>query len=412
MTERVEPVSEPDREQDPDLAPPADDKALARALRLRPSLPPVVRLSRKALIALGGALGVGIGGALLFALQTRDGDDTPSELYSTDRVAQADGLATLPRDYSGVPRLGPPLPGDLGRPMLSAQERGQPVPIPPPGGAVPPPAPPVDPAIERAAQEREAARTSALFNDAGRGGGADAAAAGAALPPPVVAPPVTEPTAAPALSRGEAFLAREPDRHTASAERIRAPLSPYVLQAGAVIPAALVTGLRADLPGQVVAQVTQGVFDSPTGRHLLIPQGSRLIGQYDAEVGFGQERVLLVWERLIFPDGRSILLDRQPGADAQGYAGLQDRVDNHWGRLFRAGILSTLLGIGAELGSDSDSDIARAIRDGAQRSIGDAGQEVVRRQLEVRPTLTIRPGFPLRVVVTRDLYLEPEGDDR
>jgi type IV secretion system protein VirB10 len=183
-----------------------------------------------------------------------------------------------------------------------------------------------------------------------------------------------------------------------------------VIQAGATIPAALVAGLRSDLPGQVIAQVTEPVFDSPTGRHLLIPQGSRLVGQYDAEIGYGQERVLLVWNRLILPDGRSVVLERQPGADAAGYAGLQDRVDNHWGRLFRAGLLSTLLGVGAELSRNGDSDVARAIREGAQESVGDAGQEVVRRQLEIRPTLTVRPGHPVRVIVTRDLILEPYGD--
>lgn len=201
------------------------------------------------------------------------------------------------------------------------------------------------------------------------------------------------------------------DRRTASSDRLRPPASPYVLQAGSTIPAALVTGLRSDLPGLVTAQVTEPVYDSPTGRHLLIPQGSRLVGQYDAEVGYGQERVLLVWNRLILPDGRSIVLECQPGADASGYAGLQDRVDNHWGRLCRAGLLSTLLGIGAELGNGGDSDIARAIREGAQESVGDAGQEVVRRQLDIRPTPTVRPGRPVRIVVTRDLILEPYGDD-
>jgi len=405
MTERTDPLFEPD----PELDPPPDDKAIARSLRLRPSPSPVMRLSRKVLIGLGATLGIGIGGALLLALQTRDGDDAPAELYSTDGVAQADGLANLPRDYSAVPKLGPPLPGDLGRPILSAQERGEPVPIPPPGASVPPAAPSVDPAIERARQEREAARTSALFNDAGRGNGAPDVAISS---PPGPVSTEADLAATPPLSRGEAFLARGSDRNMVSAERMRAPLSPYVLQAGAVIPAALVTGLRADLPGQVVAQVTEPVFDSPTGRHLLIPQGSRLIGQYDAEIGFGQERVLLAWNRLTFPDGRSILLERQPGADAQGYAGLQDRVDHHWGRLFRAGILSTLLSVGTELGSNSDSDIARAIRDGAQQSVGNAGQEVVRRQLEVRPTLAIRPGFPVRVIVTRDLILDPVGEPR
>jgi type IV secretion system protein VirB10 len=194
--------------------------------------------------------------------------------------------------------------------------------------------------------------------------------------------------------------------------RLRRPINPYVIQAGAVIPAALMTGLRSDLPGQVTAQVTEPVYDSPTGRHLLVPQGSRLIGQYDAEVGTRQERVLLVWNRLILPDGGSIVLERQPGADAAGFSGLQDRVENHWGRLFHAGLLSTFLSAGAELGSNSDDEIARAIRDGAQESVGDAGQQAVQRQLGIRPTLTVRPGHPVRVIVTRDLVLEPYGGER
>ena len=104
------------------------------------------------------------------------------------------------------------------------------------------------------------------------------------------------------------------------------------------------------MPGQVTAQVTQNVYDSLTGSTLLIPQGSRLIGQYDAEISFGQSRALLAWNRLILPNGRSIILDRQPGTDAQGAAGLSGKVNNHWGSVAKAAILSTILGIGAELG--------------------------------------------------------------
>lgn len=393
---------------------------LAHELRLRPTAPRVTRLSRKVLIALGATASLGIGGALMVALQGRDDEDRPSELHNTDRVAQADGLGQLPRDYSGLPRpsepvpqLGPPLPGDMGRPILSAQRRGEVVPLPPsygaPGVASPTSAPPIDSAIQQARQEREAARTSRLFlSDASGGASAASPATDAQVTSPVSPPGEIQP-ASPPPGRGEAFLARIVDRRTVSTDRVRGPASPYVLQAGSTIPAALVTGLRSDLPGQVVAQVTEPVYDSPTGRHLLIPQGSRLIGQYDAEVGYGQERLLLVWTRLMLPDGKSIVLERQPGTDGAGFAGLQDRVDNHWGRLFRAGVLSTLLGIGAELSNDSDSDIARALRDGAQESIDDAGQEVVRRQLEIRPTLTVRPGHPVRVIVTRDLVLEPYG---
>jgi type IV secretion system protein VirB10 len=114
------------------------------------------------------------------------------------------------------------------------------------------------------------------------------------------------------------------------------PASADILQAGSVIPAALLTGIRSDLPGLVTAQVTENVYDSPTGAILLIPQGARLIGAYNSQIAFGQSRVQLVWTRLIMPDGASILLDNQPAADPAGYAGLHDRVDNHWGMLFKA----------------------------------------------------------------------------
>ena len=180
-----------------------------------------------------------------------------------------------------------------------------------------------------------------------------------------------------------------------------------MLQAGAVIPAALITGIRSDLPGQITAQVTENVYDSPTGRILVVPQGTRIIGEYSSNVGFGQRRVLLVWNRLIFPNGRSIVLERQPGADIQGYAGLEDSVDYHWWDLAKAAGLSTLLAIGAEMVVSDEDRLVRAIRDGAQSTINDAGQQIVRRQLQVAPTLMIRPGFPVRVMVTRDLVLEP-----
>ena len=185
--------------------------------------------------------------------------------------------------------------------------------------------------------------------------------------------------------------------------------SPYVVQAGAVIPAALITGIRSGLPGQITAQVTENIYDSPTGRLLLIPQGTRLIGQYDNGVGFGQRRVLLVWNRLILPNGKSIVLERQPGAESEGYAGREDGVDYHWWDLAKAAALSTLLGVGAELATDDGDRLVSAIQGGAQNTINDAGQQIVRRQLSIQPTLIIRPGFPVRVIVTRDLVLEPYG---
>jgi type IV secretion system protein TrbI len=143
---------------------------------------------------------------------------------------------------------------------------------------------------------------------------------------------------------------------------------------------------------------------------LVLTQGARLIGQYDSSVAFGQSRILLVWTRLIMPDGTSIVLKRQPGADTGGYAGLEDEVDNHWGMLFKAAVLSTLLSVGAEAGTSRDeNNLVQAIRSGASNSISQTGRQIVQRQLNIQPTLTIRPGFPVRVLVSRDLILTPYG---
>lgn len=269
-------------------------------------------------------------------------------------------------------------------------------------------APAVDQEEQRRLAEEEAARTSRVFFQtearpvaSAAAGGAMSAFAGTGLAGPTGTPTVQD--------RQVAFLNGPVDRRTVSSDRVAAPASPYVLQAGAVISAALITGIRSDLPGQITAQVTENIYDSPTGRILLVPQGSRLIGEYDNSVGFGQRRVLLVWNRLIMPNGRSIVLERQPGADGQGYAGLEDGVDYHWWELAKAAGLSTLLAVGTELAVDDDDRLLRAIRDGGQDTINDVGQQIVRRQLNVQPTITIRPGFPVRVVVTRDLVLEPFG---
>jgi type IV secretion system protein VirB10 len=262
---------------------------------------------------------------------------------------------------------------------------------------------------QRLEQEKEAALTSHLFATTN-------AAVREATPAPASASPQRMPTPATAsanlTSQGHklAFLNGAVDRHTTSLDRIQPLASPYVLQAGSMIPASLITGLRSDLPGQVTAQVTEDVYDSATGKILLIPQGARLIGQYDAQVQFGQTRALLVWNRLIMPNGNSIVLERQPGADTEGYAGLEDEVDNHWGAVFKAAILSTILSVGAEAGtSDSENNLAQAIRMGASQSINQAGERVVSRSLNIQPTITIRPGFPVRVMVTHDLVLKPYG---
>jgi type IV secretory pathway VirB10-like protein len=399
---------------------PEHNRELAAELRLRPERPPVTRLSRRILIGLGAFAAVVISGALIWGLYQGQRKTTAgNELYNTDNKPTPDGLATLPRDYTGLPRnsppptgsgvpvLGPPLPGDLGRPIRNAQ-----LAVSGPGE------PGIDAEQQRITQETEAARTSRLFTTTNT---RERPTTPIALP----TPPATDQAAPAQTGRAEAppfdpdsilnmqdrklaFLTAAVDRKTVSPDRLANPASRYVVQAGAVIPAALITGIRSDLPGQVTAQVTEHVYDSPTGKYLLIPQGSKLIGAYDSHVSFGQDRVLLVWTRLLMPNGRSIVLERQPGADTQGFAGLEDEVDHHWGRLFMAAALSTLLGVGSELGAtNNDNAIVTALRRGSSDSLNQTGQQVVRRNLNVQPTLTIHPGFPVRVIVNRDLVLAP-----
>ena len=176
----------------------------------------------------------------------------------------------------------------------------------------------------------------------------------------------------------------------------------------------MVTGLNSDLPGECIATITEPVYDTATGRTLLIPQGSRLLGRYDSQITYGQSRILLVWNPIVMPDGASIALDRLPATDRQGYAGVQDRVDNHWGKLLAGAAFSTLLGVGAELGSQNDGlsgtgqqTVVVATSRSAEDSLNQVGQQITRRNLNVQPTLTVRPGFPVRVIVDKDLVLRP-----
>ena len=392
-----------DNGSDPNAGPvsrgPSSSEKGTQALRLGAERPRITRLSRRVLAG-GTALALLlISGAVLWALRSNQPHNpSPDELYSTDHHNVADGLSTLPRDYAGiardVPQIGQPLPSGLAHPYVSTEGQSAPLGL--------------DAEQQRTNQEAEAARTSKVF---------------ASTTAPVAQPQSSKETSINATSfsdetftqngqdRKLLFVNAPVDRRTTAPDRLSRAASPFVVQAGTIIAAALITGIRSDLPGQITAQVTEAVFDSPTGRVKLVPQGARLIGVYDSQVAFGQSRVLLVWTRLIMPNGRSIVLERQQGADVGGYSGLKDEVDNHWAELFKAALLSTVLGVGAELGSGADSgsntEIIQALRLNAANSLNQTGQQVVRRNLNIQPTLTIRPGFPVRVIVNRDLVLEP-----
>lgn len=373
-------------------------------LRLRTEPGPVTRLSRPALAVLAGIGGLGLFGAAFWALQPPKAKEPGQELYSTDVRPGAEGLAALPSGYTGVksdvPRLGPPLPGDLGRPLLRAQRDGM--------MAAPTSASPDPEALKRLQEADQAVRSRVFFQTAMRAERTMPAPATGMGPMDSTALPEGDPEFRQNMqARKEAFLNAPADRDTLSSHRLQQPVSPDQLMAGTIIAAALLTGINSDLPGLVEAQVTEHTYDSVSGRRCLVPQGSRLIGRYDSQIAFGQSRVLLVWTRLIRPDGSSIVLDSLPASDEAGSAGIEDGIDYHWDRIFAAAAVSTLLDIGMEMGADSQDSLVRALRDGAQDTVNQAGQQIVRRNLNVQPTLTVRPGWPLRVLVAKDIVLPP-----
>ncbi len=240
-------------------------------------------------------------------------------------------------------------------------------------------------------------------------GGADTPAqtsGGATRPPP---DPQAIAHAAPIVFDANAAATGAAARDASSgflASRLTPPSSRYALQAGHVIPAALVTGLNSDLPGQVIAQVTAPVFDSVTGQHLLIPQGARLIGRYENAVRYGDRRLYLVWTRLILPNGWSLNLEEMAATDPSGASGLTDRTDHHFDRLAAAIGLSAIISVIAnESEDDDDASLARSVGDAAAQQAAESGGRIVDRELTVRPSLTVRPGAAVRLIVTRDIAL-------
>ena len=400
-------------ESDPmaDPVPPPPQKQDPETLVLRGRPRPVIRFRRGLVIGLVGAVSAGIIGLTWAALDPPSfrlaGEQDPGE---PSGKAAPEALAAAPATYGDVPQLGPPLPGDLGGPILEQQRRLGTSAIGEPGTA--------DIEWERAAEaERQrlaaqeaAARASGVMVQLAKS--LKAADAGEAAQPFAASAPTAGPgeLAAPPPAAGQARkleFARSGSGDVNPFALTGAP-SQWTLSAGTVISAALVTGLNSDLPGMVVAQVTEPVRDSATGQAVLIPQGARLIGSYDSLVAFGQQRALLVWQRIVFPDGSSVRLDNMPATDAAGYAGVEDKVDFHTWRLLKGIALSTLLGVGTELSfGGSGSDLVRAIRESAQQNGARAGDQLVSRNLDVQPTIRVRPGLPVRAVIHKDLVLKP-----
>lgn len=386
------------------------------SIRAKPA--PIRRFSKKALMLILGTASALVLGSFVLAMKSPKSDRARpgSELYSTTNQAQAEGLAALPTSYADVKReppiLGPPLPGDLGAPILNAQREGRYTLVDPLATA---------PDLEteehvRAAEQINAVRQSGLFfSKLERAPVISKSGSTPELRDPFeVIDRLSALGAASILeqdpnfqSRKEAFLDQTPDTAIYNPHRLETPVSPWQVMAGTIIPATLLTGINSDLPGQIIGQVTEPVYDTVTGQTVLIPQGSRIIGRYDNVIAYGQTRALIVWNRIIMPDGTSIRIENLPGTDARGYAGLRDRVDHHTLRLFSAAALSSLITIGAELSDDEDDEIARALRNATQDGASRVGEDIVRRQLSVQPTLKIRPGWRLRIIVHQDIILQP-----
>jgi type IV secretion system protein TrbI len=443
----------------------ASDKIDVEELELRGSPQPVKRLSPRAIIFLSAVALSALAGITIAALRPpkiKSATTTP-ENYDTALKAKPDALEELPKTYAdwlqqirdgkrpalpmgnteAVPQLGPPLPGDIGHAYALQSGLAAPaVNIGSADGSAYASTAQMSAAQQRRAEQMrqiEQAQGSGLFF----GGNASAKpttvssqdlsdkatldlltrlAGGSsrisnavdtssvnALPPSPASNDAQNRSQTNSIASG-LLSQKQLDSETLNPHALTPLASPYTVLAGSLIPAALITELNSDLPGLVQAQVTENVYDSVTGKWLLIPQGAKLIGSYDARVLFGQERALLVWTRLILPDGSSMVLDSMTGVDVRGAAGVGGEVNAHSGRLIKGVILSSLLGVGSELsfGGNNDNSL-RALARAIQDSGNSAGQEIIRRNLEVKPTIKVRSGTKVQVLVSQDLLLKPWG---
>ncbi len=222
----------------------------------------------------------------------------------------------------------------------------------------------------------------------------------------------------PSASRDkEDFFNRAQSDKTWVSEDMRTMGHEFEIKTGAVIPGVMITGVNSDLPGTIIGQVSQNVYDTATGMNLLIPQGSKLFGAYDSRVVFGQERVLVAWNRIIYPDGSAITLPSMPGADISGYAGYNDKVDNHYFRIFGSAILMSLItggtayavdlaGGGGESGTSDETSLQSQMTASLAQQLGQTSATLLEKNLSIAPTLEIRPGYRFNIILTKDLVFE------
>lgn len=356
-------------------------------------------------LAVAVVLGVGIavaGAVLLWA------PALPTAKPAPPRPDAPPLLDTTPQHLPHVPTGY----GDLARKVAGPAPGPAPDAVPatpkPTGGRADPP--PLTEAQQAAKKAREGGFV--LGNDARR---TTAAISPPSLPAPVLPGP-PEPSAPSTTPGGKAaFLAQAAQLHaTQVQDRLHTPESPYMLMAGTVIPASLETGIQSTLPGQLKARVRRNITDTVTQQHLLIPKGTVLLGTYDDQVVYGEDRVLVVWQRLVFENGKSIQLEAMPGVDLKGLSGLKDKVDNHYRQLFGSVLLSSLMSIGvrAPFGNTQgyQPSLAQEFAQEFSAGMNQAGQQIVQRELNRKPTPKIRPAMSFSVFVHKDLVLAPYGE--
>ncbi|TVR78339.1 MAG: TrbI/VirB10 family protein [Rhodospirillales bacterium] len=389
-----------------------------------PEPPRPARLNRRLVLAAAFVLT----GTIALALHLGFQAPVPSITAATPDIESpnllhSDILHAAPRvSYRELTRPPDPVPVSPPEPTpamaVAAQTAVAVEPSPVPASATVTPTAPEDPESaarrRQLAQEAEEARRSGLFFS-GRSPATSDSTAG--ITTTAMAPYAT-PGFEPAALTGDAQNHQADKRSFATSvgpaesyldRPYRKPLSRFEVKAGTVIPGALLTGLNSDLPGQIIGRITQNVFDSATGDHLLIPQGTTVIGRYNSVVAFGQRRAQIVWDRLIMPDGRSIELATMAGTDQAGYAGLYDRVDHHWDRLAAGIVLSTGISVLANLATNREDrgSIVGDVGDAAAQEAARVGSEFTRRNLNVQPTLKVRPGWPFNIIVHKDMILAP-----
>ena len=413
----------------------------SRGIDAPPPPPNVRRFNRRTVAVLVATFAVVAILAFSSAFKTPKPPATPVAQTPTGKYvhhAQVGAISTLPSNYSDVPRIGQPLPGDVGALALDAKHQGAIVPVSSTAGGQDDAGAPVtlpaqqqqltpaqqyaqEQAIAQAKTRQDALNSGLKFT----GDSSSPSENIGALMPPVVppaqrsgffgagVPPVGQTQAGGDQNRqGEKnrFLNQDYDKTFTLSHGVYYPRSPYTIQAGTFIPGLMLTGIDSDLPGQIEGVVSQNVYDTVTGKYLLLPQGTKVIGIYDSRITYGQDRVLVIWTRICRPDGSCIDLKGMPGTDLSGYAGLTGPINHHLLQLMGGVLLGSVLGAGAQMSTGANTttpSFAQLATQGAAMDINQVGQQITQKNLARQATIMVKPGTPFDIFTTKDIVIPP-----